>query len=452
MQIGERIRLYELVKIDRMGYGAAAIGRLDSGKTVFVEGAAPGDVCKVEIVEDKKRFATAKLMEVVQPSDVRVPLDSAACSGTGDARYIPGAPWAHISYDAQLQAKKQNLVEALVRVGKFEREHVQDIVQDCVACKREWGYRNKIELAGFYENGRFKLGMHKPGSRNAVAVESVSLANRFLENAPRALTGALRFLQGSGDLGIFRVGMRASLRTKSTEVALWTEPSPFPREAVAKTLRDAVRATSVVRVIADSGSARRVKKVEVLEGAGFWNESLCDIDFSVSAPSFFQVNTAQAEKLVELALDGLHLEEGELAADLYCGVGTFSLSLYEAGADVISIELEGSSVRDLRRNAEHNGCDIDIIGDDVARALPQLGELDAIVVDPPRCGLEESVIESIADAQPSRIAYISCDPQTFARDAARLAGHGYKLVKATPVDMFPQTYHQETVGIFRHKK
>ncbi|WP_251211894.1 23S rRNA (uracil(1939)-C(5))-methyltransferase RlmD [Adlercreutzia murintestinalis] len=429
----------ETIKIERMGYGAAAVGRLASGKTVFVEGAAPGEVCEVHVVQDKPSFAIADLVRVQEESEHR----ALAHEST------PGAPWAHLAYPAQLAAKRQNLVEALVRTGSVARADAETLVANCIPSKREWGYRNKIELAAFRdETGRFALGMHEAGSHQTVALQKAPLANRLIERAPKALTGALRYLQGADDLGIYRVGVRGSVRTKSVEVALWTPPSAFPRTAVAKTLCDAVWATSIVRIIAEPGKARRVKKIEALEGQGFWKEDLADISFSVSAPSFFQVNTAQAEKLVRLVLDGLALDEGDLVADLYCGVGTFSLPLFQTGAEVVAVELEGSSVRDLRRNAEFNGCDIDVIGDDVARVLPALGRLDAVVVDPPRAGLDKSVIGAIAEAHPMRIAYVSCDPQTFARDVARLAAREYRLVEATPVDLFPQTYHQETVGIF----
>lgn len=430
----------EIITIERMGYGAAAVGRLASGKTVFVEGAAPGDACEVHVVQDKPSFAVAELVGVVEPGNCR------AHSSNGG---MLGAPWAHLTYAAQIAAKRQNLVEALVRTGGIARAQVEGLVADCIPCKREWGYRNKIELAAFRDDaGRFCLGMHESGSAQAVPLQRAPLANRLIERAPKALTGALRYVQGADDLGIYRVGMRASLRTKSVEVALWTPPSAFPRTAVAKTLQDAVRATSVVRVIAEPGAARRVKRVEALEGQGFWKEDLAGASFAVSAPSFFQVNTAQAEKLVDLVLAGLRVEEGDAVADLYCGVGTFTLPLFQAGADVMAVELEGSSVRDLRRNAEFNGCDADIIGDDVMRVLPTLGPLDAVVVDPPRAGLEKSVVAALADARPKRVAYVSCDPQTFARDAARLAAKGYRLVEAAPVDLFPQTYHQETVGLF----
>lgn len=138
-----------------------------------------------------------------------------------------------------------------------------------------------------------------------------------------------------------------------------------------------------------------------------------------------------------------------LVADLYAGGGTFSVPMAATGADVIAVEAAGSSVRDLRRNAELNRVEIEVVGGDAARELPELGELDALVVDPPRAGLADGVVDSIASARPSRVAYVSCDPQTWARDVARFEKCGYQLERATPVDMFPQTYHVETVSILK---
>ena len=135
-------------------------------------------------------------------------------------------------------------------------------------------------------------------------------------------------------------------------------------------------------------------------------------------------------------------------ADLYAGGGTFSIPLARAGADVLAVEAAGSSVRDLRRNAEENRAEVEVIGGDAARELPELGGLDALVVDPPRAGLADGVVESIACAAPERVAYVSCNPATWARDVARFEEQGYTLARATPVDLFPQTPHVEVASIF----
>ena len=169
------------------------------------------------------------------------------------------------------------------------------------------------------------------------------------------------------------------------------------------------------------------------------------------------MNTAQAEKLVACVIEGLggHVGEdgpegldGLLVADLYAGGGTFSVPLAQAGAEVLAVEAAGSSVRDLRRNADMNAVDVEVIGGDAARELPELGGLDALVVDPPRAGLADGVVESIAAAAPARAAYISCNPATWARDVARFENEGYRLASVQPVDLFPQTHHVEVASVF----
>ena len=445
----------ETLRIERMGNGAEAVGRLASGKTVFVAGGAPGDAVRVEVVEEKASFARARIVAVEEPS----PLRAEPRCPHGDA--CGGCPWQHLSYEAQLEAKRANVVGALVHTARLEAVRAEDLVRPCLPSKRQWGYRNKLELgAARAENGEFLLGFHREGTHEIATPAVCPLAHDAVAKAPKALRGALRFAQGSADLGIFRVGVRHSVRTRETEIALWTKPGAFPRAHVAKTLKSALKATSIVRVLADPGRARKIKGVETLDGQGCWGEELADARFLTSAPSFFQVNTAQAEKRAAEVVEGLGGRMGEegpegldglLVADLYAGGGTFSVPLARAGADVIAIEAAGSSVRDLRRNAEMNGVDIEVVGGDAARELPELGGLDALVVDPPRAGLADGVAESIAEAAPARVAYVSCNPATWARDVARFEQNGYRLARAQPVDLFPQTHHVEVASLFERE-
>jgi len=439
----------EVINIERMAYGPEAIGHLASGKTVFVSGAAPGDACEIEVTEDKGSFARARLVELKEGSSVRVAPQSPIDQVCGTA------PWQHISYEAQLDFKRDNVVGALVHTAGFSEEQARELVAPCAASKRQWGYRNKLELAvGTDAAGAFELGFHREGTDEFVAADSSKLAHKQIERAPKALRGAIRYGQGNQDLGIFRIGVRHSLATGECEVALWTRPGKFPRALFAKTIGSAVKATSVVRVLADPGKARKVKGVEVLDGRGFWRERMGECEFSTAAPSFFQVNTAQANRLVEEVIRGLGGEqgiEGAYVADLYAGGGTFSIPLARAGADVVAVEAAGSSVRDLRFNADLNGVEIDVVGGDAARELAMLEDLDALVVDPPRAGLAKEVPGLIAQASPEKVAYVSCNPSTWARDIARFAEQGYELESATPVDLFPQTYHVEVASILARR-
>lgn len=431
------------ISIDRMSYGADAIGHLPDGKTAFVEGGAPGDKAVVELIEDRPTFARTRIVALDEPSPLRV---TGPCP-QGDI--CGGCPWQHLSYEAQLDAKYANVTGALVHTAHLDRSRAETLVRPCIPSKRRIGYRNKLELgAGRDRNGAFLLGFRSEASHDILTPTTCPLAHNAIAKAPKALRGALRFAQGSQDLGIFRVGIRHSLRTRDLEVALWTSPGPFPRSHVAKTIRSALKTTSIVRVLADPGKARVVKGVETLDGKGCWEEELSGMRFLTSAPSFFQVNTAQAEHLIDEVMQGLGGVSGMLIADLYAGGGTFSVPLARAGADVLAVESAGSSVRDLRRNADRNNADIEVIGGDAARELPELGGLDALVVDPPRMGLAPGVVQDIAAASPARVAYVSCNPSTWARDVARLEDCDYRLAGVQPVDLFPQTYHVEIVSIF----
>ena len=434
------------IEIDRMAYSADAIGHLPNGKTVFVPQAAPGDVVEVELVEDKKTFARGKVVQVVEASSDRVPPKSTidALCGT--------APWQHLAYEAQLEATRANVVGALVHTAHMPREAAEAVVGACVPSKRTWGYRNKLEIGcGRDAAGHFAVGFHREGSEELVEADSSLLAHKQIEKAPKALRGAIRYAQGDQDLGIFRIGVRHSLATGDLEVAVWTRPGAFPRAMFAKTLQSACKATGVIRVLADPGKARKIKGVEVLDGRGKWRERIGDMEFATQAPSFFQVNTAQAGRLVDEVLKGLGDVDGAYVADLYAGGGTFSVPLALAGADVVAVEAAGSSVRDLRHNADANGVDIEVLGGDAARELSGLGDLDALVVDPPRAGLADGVVDDIAAARPERVAYVSCDPATWARDMARFDAAGYRLARAVPVDMFPQTFHVETASFLQPK-
>lgn len=434
------------VAIERMSYGAAGVGRLADGKTVFVEGVAPGDVATVEVVEDKPRYARAKLVAVANAGEHRRE-GFLPCAGA-----CGGCPWAQIDYAEQVRQKRAVVVDALRRNGGFSAEEAEAFVSEVRAAKHELNYRNKIEMGAMRseETGLLDIGFFQEGTHQLAQTDVCPVAAKSIARAPKALRGAIRFLERGNDLGIFRVGVRGSQRTGDVEIALWTEPGAFPRAAAAKILRDTLKASSLVRIVSEKGRARTAKKVEVLQGKGCWEERLGEIGYLTSAPSFFQVNTRQAEHLVELVLAGVSESceiDGAYGADLYSGGGTFTIPLALAGADVVAVESVGASVRDLRRNAERAGAEVEVVGGDAARELPELGRLDFLVVDPPRAGLASGMVDAVAAAAPKVVVYVSCDPQTLARDIGLLRARGYRLLRATPVDLFPQTYHVETVAV-----
>lgn len=446
-----------VVHIESLAFGGSGVGHLEDGRAVFVAQTAPGDVAEIEIDKDKHSYAIGHMSKLVTPGEHRV---KPACPWAG---ICGGCDWQHIDYKRQIQTKRANVISELARIALPAithtspdecMENARHLVRDIVASPHPFGYRNKIEMAAENDDqGNLHVGFRAQASHRIVSVNSCLLAQKPMQQAPHILQGALRYIQGSSNLNLLRVEVRQSERTHQTEIALWTKPGAFPRSEAVRVLRSALHATSIVHVIADPGRKRMIRGVERLWGAGRWSEKLGETTYTVSAPSFFQVNSNQAEHMIAYVgqlLQGKHITT---IADLYCGVGTFTLPLSQIATNVYAVEREGSSVRDLRRNVEINHRDnIDVIGGDSARELSGLGHLDALVVDPPRQGLAKSIPHDIADAHPETLIYVSCDAGTWARDVARLHKAGYTLVHATPFDLFPQTYHCEIVSEFRPQK
>ncbi len=541
----------ETVKIERMSYGRDAIAHTKDGKVVFVSGAVPRDECSVEIMQDKHSFARARVEKVLAKSAFRVkpecdfaPCECGGCSWAQisyDMQLIEKhnnvvSSLAHIAKMPLERAEKlvlptlpskrtwgyRNKIEMNAHiddVGKFQLGFSCADVKT-VDSSGNTGYRksSSVKLKSGQKTSVLdsnnldsnNLDINNPDINDSsindlginnldtseipaqtcsvVCPKTCSIAHSKMQNAACALRGALRFVQGSSDFNIFRVGVRASGRTNSLQVAIWTDPGAIPRLKVARVIEDAMHPTSIVRVMAKPGRARKIKGVEVLSGEGFWREELCAQSFLVSAPSFFQVNTLQAENMVRAVMgflsakDDVELQEfldrwredcscspseknnnnkkhkkredapsllGLKVADLYSGVGTFSVPLATHGADVVAVESASSSVRDLRRNADNAQTYIDVLGGDAAREIKALKNIDALVVDPPRAGLDRSMSASIADAGPQKIVYVSCNPATLARDVSRLETSGYSLKAVLPIDMFPQTYHVECVSLLQ---
>ena len=312
-----------------------------------------------------------------------------------------------------------------------------------------YGYRNKAEFTVSRVGGETRLGYLTPGGRDLVPISQCLLLPVSHRKAPGALAGVLRYISNDAQVEVSRVSLRVARARTDVEVDLWGPPSGFPRQMAARALTSALGANTVTRTLLKGRSGeRKVSRVEVLSGRGAWRERLGKYDYTVSAPSFFQVNTAAAELLVQLVLENIEPTRKDRILDLYAGVGTFTLPLASEAGETVAVEAEGSAIRDLRRNLEHARLRAVVVPGDAARALDGLGRFDAAVVDPPRSGMRSGALQHLVASGPRRIVYVSCDPATLARDAALLRDAGYRLTRVTPVDLFPQTYHVETVALF----
>lgn len=420
--------------IESLAYGGSGIAHAQDGVTVFVDGSCPGDVVSATVTEDHGRYRKAKVDHVLQASGARV---TPRCPYFGECG---GCQWQHIDYGTQLEWKRRMVEDAFSRIGRIDVP-----VAETLGSALAYGYRNKIELSASHTPAGLVLGYQRAGSNDVLPIERCPLLPKKLERAPRALSGALRYLSSRADSHVDRVALRVST-SGQVEVDLWTVPGPFSRQLVAKVLADAVGARTVTRVLYKGEMrARDVSKVEVLLGKGMWEERLDDDRYLVSAPSFFQVNTTAARRLRQTVIEMLEPDGTDTVIDLFAGVGTFTLPLASRAGEVVAVESSRFAVGDLRRNLEINGVFADIEPGDADRVLPQLGRADLVVVDPPRSGLMESTVRALSQTGARRIVYVSCDPTTLARDAARLSENGYRPTAAVPVDLFPQTHHIETV-------
>lgn len=406
---------------------------------MFVSGGIPGDTVLAEVTQERPRYSKGRVVEVLKPSESRIEPHCRYASICG------GCQMQTMAYRTQLEWKRRFVVDALARIGKVDG--AEELVGECAPSKMDWGYRNKVELIPTACNGKLQLGYHGRGSDEVVPIEECLLLPKRYQKAPKALAGALRYLKAD-DYSLERVGIRTSQRTGSAQVNLWTAPGYFPRQMAAKVLGSALDITSLVRtLVKGETSARRVSKVEVLDGEEVWREKLGEFEMVASGPSFFQVNTRGAERLIGLAMEGLDVQPQDSCCDLYCGTGTFTLPLAAKSDDVLAVESASSSIHDLRRNLDGNGLEAEIIGGDAVRESQGIGQVDKLVMDPPYKGMGPRFADSVKALDPMRLALVSCNPTTLARDVCTLRDIGYELEGATPVDMFPQTFHVETVAI-----
>ena len=425
------------VTVESLAHGGDGVARLPDGRTVFVPGSCPADELTVRITEDRPRYARASIVSIDTASPDRV---DAPCPYYGTCG---GCDWQHVSYAAQLRAKSRALHDALSHIAGLS----DPIVDSCIASPDALGYRNRIELSASESPSGLVLGFMRHGTADLLPIDDCPLLQGKNRRLPKSLAGALRFAARRGANGITRVTVRVS-SSGETAIALWTPPGPLPRAAVSSLVTEATGARSVTRIIYKGPIERRaVTHVEALAGPPVWRERLGDDRYVVSAPSFFQVNSKTAGLLRDRALAACDADGTMRVGDLYAGVGTFTLPLARAAGEVVAVESSRYALADLRANLDAADLDADIVPGDAAHALGELGHLDAAVIDPPRSGLSDETMRALVSARIHRIVYVSCDPATLARDVRLLGETGYQPLHFTPVDLFPQTHHVETVGV-----
>ncbi|HVF26080.1 MAG TPA: class I SAM-dependent RNA methyltransferase [Anaerolineales bacterium] len=402
-------------------YGGDAMGRLDDpltgtgGRAVFVPFGLPGERVRVRLTAEKKNFARAEIIEILDISKDRI---QPKCIHFGECG---GCHYQNLPYEKQLAAKTEILIDQLKRIGKIENPPVQAMV----ACPNPWNYRNHIQFS-LYHDGR--LGFQMPNSNRVIPISECHLP----EPSINSFWPQLKFDPGTD---IERVSLRAG---NGDDLMLTLESdSPEPPEL------EIEAGISVTHLYEEN--------TVVLAGSDHIVLHVLERDFKISAASFFQVNTIMAEKMVNHLLTSLPVSMSTTLLDVYCGVGLFSAFFAPKCGRVISIESSGSACEDFVVNLDEFD-NVELYEGLAEEVLPNLVEKIAnalyVIVDPPRAGLDKQVVDEILKLAPQMIAYVSCDPSTLARDAARLTNGGYKLKEVTPFDLFPQTYHIESISLF----
>jgi 23S rRNA (uracil1939-C5)-methyltransferase len=422
------------LRIEKPIYGGAGLAR-DEGKAVFVPFTLPGETVEARIAEDHGGYAQAELEAVIEPSPARA---AAPCPCFGACG---GCHYQHAGYVAQVEMKRSILRETL------ERAHVRDIPEIGELTGEPFGYRNRIRL--HVERNPFRLGYKRRKSRITLPIEVCPIAAPSLENAIGAIS------RSGTDLGLADLANELELFTNADQSSLllsfWTSrPAGEAQRLLAAAwpgLRDMLPALTGAGVF--SALKHRAPSQLLAHAGDPWlMYAVAGSDYRVSLGSFFQANRLLLDSLVRLVTDG---ETGNTAWDLYAGVGLFSLPLCESFGEVTAVESAAGSVRDLRENLRsHPPRRPRVVASETAaflrRAVEQpMAPPDLVVVDPPRSGLDREVTAHLGKLRPPRITYVSCDPTTLSRDLAALLESGYRLRRLHLVDLFPQTYHIETV-------
>ena len=431
------------VTIEGYGEGGMGVARID-GRVVFVHGALRGEKCRVLILKTLKSVAFAKVLEVIEPSSERI---------TPDCPYFPrcgGCTYRHIRYEEELRLKKQRVQDNLSRIGGSDVT-----VEEILGARDTLRYRNKAQYPVSKDGA---VGFYRARTHEVIECEHCLLVKPEADAAAEALREYMQSCRVAGydektGRGLVRHLYIRSNAAGESLVCVLVNGDKLPKEdRLVTLLRDACpKCTGIVLgTNTKKGNVILGDRYRTLWGSDRLEDTLCGKTFRLSVPSFYQVNRIQAERLYAKAIEFAGLTGQETVLDLYCGAGTITLALSDHAKKVLGAEIVPEAIDDARENAARNGVkNVEFFcGDasDVAKKLARENlRPDVITVDPPRKGLAADVVESIAEMQPGRVVYVSCDSATMARDVKRLADLGYTAQRACAVDMFPRADHIETV-------
>lgn len=448
------------VEITDIGVSGEGIGHVD-GYTLFIKDAVIGDVVEAKIMKAKKNYGYARLMKVITPSEYRVEPKCAF------ARRCGGCQIQEMSYDRQLVFKDQKIRGNLERIGGFTKDQIDTVMQPVVGMEHPFGYRNKAQFPfGTDKEGNPITGFYAGRTHDIIANTDCALG---VEQNKEILEIILQYMRENKiksydektGKGLIRHALiRYGFKTKEIMVCFVINGKKLPK---AERLIEKLIQIEGMTSITISPNTRKDNVImgdsyEILWGQGYITDYIGNVKYQISPLSFYQVNPVQTEKLYGLALEYADLKGDETVWDLYCGIGTISLFLAQKAKQVYGVEIVPQAIDDAKENAKINAIDnAEFFVGKAEEVLPEYyaeyerehnGETahaDVIVVDPPRKGCDETLLETIVKMQPEKVVYVSCDSATLARDLKYLCANGYEITVCRGVDQFPQSVHVETV-------
>ena len=455
------------VEITDIGVSGEGIGHVD-GYTLFIKDAVIGDVVEAKVMKAKKNYGYARLMKVITPSEYRVEPKCAF------ARRCGGCQIQEMSYDRQLVFKDQKIRGNLERIGGFTKDQIDTVMQPVVGMEHPFGYRNKAQFPfGTDKEGNPITGFYAGRTHDIIANTDCALG---VEQNKEILEIILQYMRENKiksydektGKGLIRHALiRYGFKTKEIMVCLVINGKKLPK---AERLIEKLIQIEGMTSITISPNTRRDNVImgdsyEILWGQGYITDYIGNVKYQISPLSFYQVNPVQTEKLYGLALEYADLKGDETVWDLYCGIGTISLFLAQKAKQVYGVEIVPQAIDDAKENAKINAIDnAEFFVGKAEEVLPEYyaeyerehnGETahaDVIVVDPPRKGCDETLLETIVKMQPEKVVYVSCDSATLARDLKYLCANGYEIKMCRGVDQFPQSVHVETVVLLSQQK
>lgn len=442
--------------IEDMGVDGEGIGHAE-GYTLFVKDALIGDVIHAKVMKMKKNYGYARMMEIITPSPDRTEPKCPYHKQCG------GCQIQALSYEKQLEYKKNKVLNNLSRIGGLT-----DLPEfDLIGMDEPYHYRNKAQFPfGTDKNGDIVTGFYAGRTHSIISNtkcylgvdENEQILQIILEHLKKYHIPAYEEQTGKGLLR--HVLIRKGFTTGELMVCLILNGTQMPQmQELVKKLTEIPGMTSItINVNKKQTNVIMGQEMISVWGQDYITDYIGNVKYQISPLSFFQVNPVQTKKLYERALEYAQVESGETVWDLYCGIGTISLFLAQKAQQVYGVEIVPQAIEDAKRNAALNGFhNAEFYVGKAEEILPNKYreegvKADVIVVDPPRKGCDEALLQTIAQMQPKRVVYVSCDSATLARDLKYLAGEGYEVEKGTVVDQFPHTTHVEVVTCLQRVK